>query len=71
MGVNKGATDIWKFGRLRPDLTDIATFEAEMPVLTKQQMSDRQDGIDKLIQQHYNNFVDKITHRLSDRKSTL
>lgn len=45
MGVDKEATDIWKFGRPRPDLTFDETLAAPRPDLTVNEMNDRQNMI--------------------------
>ncbi len=42
MGVDKEATDIWKFGRSRPDLSFAETLAAPMPDLSADEQAERQ-----------------------------
>lgn len=46
MGIDKDATDIWKFGRVRNDLTLDQTCAAPMPELSDEESNARQKLID-------------------------
>lgn len=43
MGLDKEATDIWKFGIPRPDLSTEETFAAPYPETLSQEEADRRD----------------------------
>jgi hypothetical protein len=47
VGADKEATDIWKFGRARPDLSLDETLAAPMPTLTAEEMAERQRLVNK------------------------
>ena len=47
MGMDKETTDIWKFGRARPDLSMEQSATAPTPILTAEEMADRQEKINE------------------------
>lgn len=46
MGVDKEATDIWKFGRARPDLSFDESLAADIPELSEAEKAERNALID-------------------------
>jgi hypothetical protein len=49
MGVDKEATDIWKFGRPRPDLTFDESMAAPEPIVTGRQKRTRERALSKCL----------------------
>lgn len=49
MGVDKETTDIWKFGRPRPDLTLDEVLATPMPTLSKAERARREHLINKSV----------------------